>query len=249
MVTSLLIAALALAPEQLVLTYKIDGVERTAIVRSPSKKSSAPPLIFAFHGHGGSGRYAERKMSFHELWPEAIVVFPTGVPTKTPNDPDGKRNGWQIRPDQDGNRDLKFVDAMLADLDKRFSFDKKRTFAMGHSNGARFCYVLWAERAKQFRAFAPCCAGGLGLIRDLEPKPVFVMGGKKDAIVDFRSIELTVAGLKQLNGSGEGVAGKGPAVTYPSAKGELVTYLHDGGHEYLTEVNPLIVDFFKRAAK
>ncbi|HMS56249.1 MAG TPA: hypothetical protein PKA27_12695 [Fimbriimonadaceae bacterium] len=248
MIGSFLLLALTPLSDRQVLEVKIDGVTRTAIVRTPTKRSAKAPVIFAFHGHGGNGRYAERKMDFHTLWPEAIVVFPTGVPTKTPNDLEGKRNGWQIRPGQDGDRDLKFVDAMLSDLGKKFSVDA-RVFAMGHSNGARFCFVLWAERADKFRAFAPCCAGGLGLIKDLKPKPAFIMGGKKDAIVDFRSIELSVAGLKQLNESGEGVKGKGPLVHYPSPKGDLVTYLHEGGHEYLSEVNPLIVEFFKRVSR
>jgi polyhydroxybutyrate depolymerase len=187
----------------------------------------------------------ERRMALHREWPEAIVAYPTGLPTKTPNDLEGTRNGWQVGGGQDGGRDLKFVDTMLADFQKRYGYDPKRVFAAGHSNGARFCYVLWAERGDQFAAFAPCCSGGLGLIGTCKPKPVFVMGGKNDPIVKFASIDLTISAIKGLNGSGPGKPLGEKCITYPSIKGDLVTYIHEGGHEYQTDANPMIASFFK----
>ena len=79
--TFALLTLLALAPsvpERM--AWKIDGVTREALVYSPSKKSdNGPPLVFAFHGHGGRMQGAARMFGFHDLWPEAVVVYPQGL--------------------------------------------------------------------------------------------------------------------------------------------------------------------------
>src|SRR5690242_8037210 len=46
-------------------TWKIDGVERTALLYIPAAASTRKsPVIFAFHGHGGTMRYAARKFGY-----------------------------------------------------------------------------------------------------------------------------------------------------------------------------------------
>jgi len=41
--------------------WEVDGVKRQALVCEPSKKSAARiPLVFDFHGHGGTARHAVR---------------------------------------------------------------------------------------------------------------------------------------------------------------------------------------------
>ena len=62
--------------------WKVDDVEREALVCAPSKPGEGkPPLVFAFHGHGGTMRNAARSFAFHERWPEAVVVYPQGLLT------------------------------------------------------------------------------------------------------------------------------------------------------------------------
>ena len=62
--------------------WTVDGVEREALVYLPSTASkSNPPVIFAFHGHGGNMHFAARGMTFQDHWPQAIVVYPQGLPT------------------------------------------------------------------------------------------------------------------------------------------------------------------------
>src|SRR5437773_15905 len=63
-------------------TWKIDGVERTALLYIPSAASTTKsPVIFAFHGHGGTMRFAARKFGYQRLWPEAVIVYMQGLPT------------------------------------------------------------------------------------------------------------------------------------------------------------------------
>src|ERR1700704_4169529 len=72
----------ALAAESAPAKWTVDGVKREALVVLPSTSSkSKPPVIFAFHGHGGSMHFASRGMAFQNFWPEAIVVYPQGLPT------------------------------------------------------------------------------------------------------------------------------------------------------------------------
>src|ERR1051325_749978 len=77
--------------------WTVDGVAREALVYVPSAARTNPtPVVFAFHGHGGSMLNAARTFSVHTRWPEAIVVYPQGL--NTPGrltDPDGRRPGWQ----------------------------------------------------------------------------------------------------------------------------------------------------------
>jgi polyhydroxybutyrate depolymerase len=150
--------------------WTIDSVQREALVYVPdSAKTNASPVVFAFHGHGGNMRQIARSFHIHELWPEAIVVYMQGL--NTPGrltDPEGKKPGWQHGAGEQGDRDLKFFDEVLATLRKEYKVDNKRIFATGHSNGGGFTYLLWTTRAEQFTAFAPSAAVGRGLLRSDE---------------------------------------------------------------------------------
>jgi len=50
------VVAVVARAESKIMTWKIDGVERQAIVYSPTAKSPSgkAPLVLAFHGHGDS---------------------------------------------------------------------------------------------------------------------------------------------------------------------------------------------------
>src|SRR4051794_32335357 len=116
----MLAAAIALLTTALELrTIKVDGVEREALVSAPNSApaSATPaPLILAFHGYGGNMRKAASTFRLHEQWPEAVVVYMQGLPTPNPSDPDHPRPGWDVMKPPPGNRDVKFVDALLSDL-------------------------------------------------------------------------------------------------------------------------------------
>ena len=138
----------AFAAEPAPTKWTVDAVQREALVFLPSTSGKTkPPVIFAFHGHGGNMHFAARGMAFQNFWPEAIVVYPQGLPT--PGlllDEKGERPGWQREPGSQQDRDLKFVDAILATLREKYSVDERRIYATGFSNGGLFTYLLWAAR-------------------------------------------------------------------------------------------------------
>lgn len=245
---ALFILAAPSAPQ--LVTMEVDGVERQANVYAPSKPSAreGAPVVFGFHGHGGNMRNAARSFEMHRHWPEAVVVYMQGLPTKGRTDPEGVRPGWQQNPSAEGGRDLKFFDAMLNWVKKSHRIDAKRVYAMGHSNGGRFTYVLWAARPDVFAAFGPSASPGVSLVFQMPPKPAFIVAGEKDQLVSYASQKRTIDALMSKFGcEREPVSKSGLCKTYRGKDGvELSTYIYPGTHTYAREANPLMVAFFKR---
>ena len=128
----------ALAADLTEKTWSVNGVSRKALVHLPAKPEGAP-VIFAFHGHGGTMGYAARAYHLHTLWPEAIVVYAQGLPTVTGRDPQGGKPGWMMfGGERFPNRDKNFIDAMLATAKTEWKADAKKIYCMGHSNSAGF---------------------------------------------------------------------------------------------------------------
>lgn len=242
-----------LAPRE----WTVDGVVRRALVHVPAHAAvAATPVVFAFHGHGGTMAQAARSFGFHTLWPDAIVVYMQGLPTVGAlTDPDGKQPGWQRGPGAYADRDLKFFDAVLGALRRDYRVDAKRIFATGHSNGGGFTYVLWATRGEVFAAVAPSAAApGLGWYETLKPKPALHVAGTNDELVKFTVQERAMKFVRQLNGcasEGEAWAKSGPitGTRYTSQTGTpFVALIYPGPHQFPAEAPALIVRFFKEQA-
>ncbi len=148
--------------------WTIDGVTREALIYIPATATTnAAPVVFAFHGHGGSMKNAAKMFGYQTIWPEAIVVYMQGLNTPGQlTDPEGKKPGWQKSVGDQGDRDLKFFDAVLASLTKDYRVNKRRVYSTGHSNGGGFTYLLWTARGEQFAAFAPSAAVSRTLVEN-----------------------------------------------------------------------------------
>src|SRR5712671_6986863 len=158
------------------MTWKVDGDTRRAIVYAPANSAGGgAPLVFSFHGHGDNTQNFQHT-DMHLVWPEAIVVYFEGLPSRR----DGL-SGWQVETGQDEDRDLKLVDAALTSLRKRFDVDDRRIYSTGFSNGANFTYLLWAARPAVFAAFAPVAARLRASVKPALPKPLFHVAGTQDA--------------------------------------------------------------------
>lgn len=237
-------------------TWTVDGETRKALVRVPTESKSGAPLLFVFHGHGGTMNHAARVYAFHTHWPEAVVVYPQGLPTPGKlTDPEGKKNGWQSGPGDQKDRDLKFFDVMLASFKKDNHVDEKRVYATGHSNGGLFTYLLWSQRGDAFAAFAPSAAILTKGNKDFKPKPVLHLAGEKDPLVKFEWQKRMIETVRKVNGAeGEGKswakAGDIVGTQYESKTGSpVVTLIFPGTHNFPDKAPELIVKFFKEHAK
>ncbi|MCP4377672.1 MAG: prolyl oligopeptidase family serine peptidase [bacterium] len=237
-------------PKQI--TCTVGELKREALVYLPVKKiDNAVPLVFGFHGHGGSSRNAARSFKIHQLWPEAIVVYMQGLPTVGKlTDPKGRRSGWEHSPEQYKGRDLKFFDAILKRLQTDYKIDNQRIYATGHSNGGGFTYLLWAHRPDVFAAIAPSAAASRSLIT-AKPKPVAVMhlAGRNDRLVRFTWQQLAMKRVRAINGcSDKGSDWAKGCTIYASETNNnapFVSFIHSGRHRYPTQGPALIVRFFK----
>jgi polyhydroxybutyrate depolymerase len=249
--------AISRADAPQVLQWTIDGRQRAAIVMAPPHPASKPaPVLFFFHGHGGSMRLAAR-YEFQRYWPEAIVVYPQGLPTATPQDPQGRRAGWQLRQGAGDDRDLKFFDAILATLRRRYDVDDKRICVAGHSNGGVFTYLLWAERGSELAAIAASSAPALIFLGDtsrLKPLPVLHLAGENDTIVPFAHQQRSMQAVRDRLGCDApgkpwDSTGELTGTIYASNKGTpFVSLIHPGGHVFPAAAVPLIIRFFQQQA-
>lgn len=236
--------------------WQIEGVARKALLAIPDSAHTMPsPLVFVFHGHGGTMENVARSFGIHRLWPEAIVVYMQGLPTPGAlTDPQGKLPGWQKLPGDQNDRDLKFFDAVLKTVRDELKVDDKRIYCTGHYNGGAFTYLLWGERGDTFAAVAPSSAA-YRRFADLKPKPALHLAGQNDPIVAFSMQQRMMEIVRKLDGcaaKGEPWATSGNLVgtLYPSDKGTpFVSLIHPGGHQFPPEGAALIVRFFKEHPK
>ncbi len=237
-------------------TWTVDGVKRTALVRVPAGATGQLAVVFGWHGHGGRSTHSAGRWGYAEIDTTSILVFPQGLPTVSPLvDKEGRMPGWQTSVDSEGGRDMKFFDAMLADLKKEHAVDDRRIYSMGHSNGAAFSYLLWQARPDVLAAIGSVAGSMRGDGKPTTSLPVIHVAGEKDPLVKFAWQKATFAAVRRQNGcSDEGrpwaKEGVLEATLYPSSKGApLVTAIHAGGHEYAKGSTELIVRFFKENPK
>jgi polyhydroxybutyrate depolymerase len=236
----------ATAPaESKMMTWTIDGLKREAIVYLPAAKSPGgkAPLVFSFHGHGDNIQNFQQ-VDLQAAWPEAIVAYFQGLPTSRSNEP--PLPGWQVQTATYGDRDLKLVDTALASLRKQYKVDDARIYATGFSNGANFTYLLWAERPNVFAAYAPVAA----VLRasPKTPRPILHIAGVRDSTIRFDNQKETMETVRKINGAtGKGEAcGVGCTLYNPSSGAPVMTWIHQGGHDYPEGTSERIVMFFKQ---
>jgi len=233
------------------LEWTIKGQTRKALVYIPvTAKTEPTPIIFAFHGHGGTMLNIYRTRGFEKIWPEAIFICPQGLNTAgILTDPEGKKSGWVMNDPSNENRDLQFFDAMIKTLRTDYKIDNSRIYATGHSNGGGFTYLLWATRADEFAAFAPTATAGSKLIPKLNtPKPGFHLVGETDPLVKPNWQQITYNKILRINGcSKEGEKLDSNITTYTGKNGnDFQLFVHAGGHEYPKNANQPIILFFKK---
>lgn len=238
-------------------TWKVGDATREALVVAPaSAAKQASPLVFVFHGHGGTAKNAANKMAVHEHWADAVVVYPQGLPTPGKlTDPEGKKNGWQHAAGDQADRDLKFFDEMLKSLKADFKIDEKRVYTTGHSNGGHFTHLLWAERGEVFAAVAPSGSTAGPLTKSFKPKPCLHIAGAEDPLVKFEWQKATMDAVQKLNGCATDgkpwqPSAKPTGTQYESKGGTpLVALVYPGGHQFPADGAQRIAAFFKEHAK
>jgi len=160
--------------------------DRTRTYALTVPKNYAPstplPLIFAWHGMGGSGSVA--RSYFHidsAAANQAIVVYPDGLPVG-----DGG-TGWDL---SSTGIDVAFFDALLASMSSTYCIDRNRVFTTGHSYGGFFTSILGCYRGDVLRATAPVAgmppsAYGRSTVACVGNVGALIIHGSNDPTVDY----------------------------------------------------------------
>jgi poly(3-hydroxybutyrate) depolymerase len=238
------------------LSWKIEGVERTAEVYIPEDLSEDVPIMFAFHGHGGTGTGFARK-SFQSFWKNCIIAYPNGLDTSSPGDPNGSQTGWQHYIGEINEKtgikdqDIKFFDAMVDTFVSSYNGNPDCIFPHGWSNGGEFIYdALWSARGEKISAI--CCASAvLNTTYGKVHLATMHIAGQADKTVPFQVQMNKVNEIIKYNDCIDGVewaTGEDGilATRYFSRLGARVISLkHSEGHAYPDGCIPLIARFFK----
>ena len=225
-------------------TLTVDGASRTyAVVVPAGARAGVPlPLVFAWHGLGGSGRLARMYFGVEAAaGAGAVFVYPDALPLPS----FGNRTGWDLRPE---GPDLRFFDSMLEEVGKTSCVDLARVFSTGHSFGGYMTNTLGCQRAKVLRAIAPVAGGLAGGACQATPLPAWIAHASNDGVVPFAQGE---AARDQWTGA-SGCATTShavmptPCVAFDSCRADapVIWCVHTGNHAWPPFAGAAIWSFF-----
>lgn len=162
------------------LPQMVDGqlIERRVQVHAPDtlEPGRSYPVVFAFHGNGGTGDpFVQRYASWVNAG-EFIGVYPDGI-----------ANSWNLGREASQADDVEFVEAIVAELSRRSEVDVDRLFAVGFSNGAGMVHRL-AGQTDLFRgigAVATALLEGDAPAPDSKSVRVIQVLGVEDPLIPY----------------------------------------------------------------
>jgi polyhydroxybutyrate depolymerase len=167
----------------------VSGTQRLYSLYLPTTYDGSKrfPVVLVLHGDGGTGQQIRGDLNVEAAAANgAIFAYPNGV-----------SNTWDTDSWVDGNRDLPFLDALIAELGKNYCTQSKRVFVTGHSRGAYMANQLACWRGGVIRAVASHSGGGPfdGTSKHFDdngvvacpgsPIPALMLHGDADNVVDL----------------------------------------------------------------
>lgn len=168
----------------------VEGVMRTALVHPPAVPGTDLPVLLAFHGGYGTAGGMEQTYGITPLADQKgfIAVYPQGL----------DRHWNDGREDPDDLSDVRFTEALLDSLCRRYSIDAERIYATGMSNGAIFCHFLADGMPGVLAGIAPVCGGiadpGYEWFAPGLPADVCIIQGTEDPLVPYGGGEIGFRG-------------------------------------------------------
>tara|TARA_B100000767_G_C19748479_1_gene529638 strand:+ start:237 stop:1238 length:1002 start_codon:yes stop_codon:yes gene_type:complete len=159
--------------------------------------SNSTPLLFNFHGRGGSSLSAMYNADFRDIADTAnfIVVHPKGL-----LDSNGLSH-WNY-----GNTtsdDIGFINLLYDKLIIDYNIDLKRVYSLGMSNGGAMSYFLACNMNDKIAAIASVTGAMTSFqfssCNPIHPTPILQIHGTNDTIVSFSSMIFGIEYWKNYN--------------------------------------------------
>ena len=154
------------------ISFTCDGVERYCLLEFPQETKDAP-LVLMLHGHGESPERMRDTTQFAVKANElgyGVVYVSGSINNGDPMKASGGNSGIYA----EGNRDVEFLVSLAQYLQKTYSFDDKRIYVAGFSNGAFMTYRVAAEASDTFAAVVS--------VAGMMPEPLWEIRGEKNDI-------------------------------------------------------------------
>lgn len=156
----------------------VDGTSRNYIVYAPSNLGVKRPLLISCHGMNQDANYQKNMLKIETVADTAkfVTVFPNGID-----------KGWDIS----GDRDIKFVTAIIDKMINQYDIDPNCVYLSGFSMGGMFTYHAMNKIADKIAAFAPISGYPLGggNFTSSRPVPIIHTHGTGDDVVTFSGVQ------------------------------------------------------------
>jgi poly(3-hydroxybutyrate) depolymerase len=171
---------------EMTINQTIDGnsVPRVVYIKTPQNLDSSLsyPIVFFFHGAGGSGQNFLQNNNITELInsEEFIGIFPNGHSNNG-----GNGGFWNLGSEPTTANDVEFVDLIIDQLATSTLIDTSKAYAVGFSNGSGMVNLL-GKSTSHFNAIAPLFSQQISSTGDLTPNKamsVFQVNGDVDGLI------------------------------------------------------------------
>ena len=156
----------------------VDGVDvqRPIIIQTPENidLSINYPVVFAFHGRGGTNTSWVNKLKSFTDNGEFIGIYPQGY-----------LKSWNLGTEPSKADDVAFVNSIVEDLKEYKNLNINKLYAIGTSNGSGMVNKLGIHTS-HFKAIAPVVSQlmeSMPILDDTKPVSVFQINGAADTVI------------------------------------------------------------------
>jgi polyhydroxybutyrate depolymerase len=177
-----------------------DGIIREYVLYIPNSYdgSSSVPLLFNFHGFGGSASDFMNDADMRSVAESNtfILVYPQGSCSNGASHWNPCPNGADNKSTAD---DFGFVESMISEISTAYSVDLERVYASGYSNGGMMAYGLANYKSNLIAAVASVSGAMLDCTESsTHPMPIVHLHGTSDGVLpyngsnDWNSVQSTL---------------------------------------------------------
>ena len=174
--------------ETLNLSLQHDGLTREYLLYVPSSYNSntAVPLLFNFHGYGGTSSDHLSTADMRSLADQEnfLLCYPQG---SSDSYGFGHWNAALAGGDNKSSaNDIGFVSAMITSISSSYQVDSTRIYACGYSNGAMMSYFLGGSMSDKIAAIGSVSGTMLeGNPDPVSPVPMINLHGTADSVLTY----------------------------------------------------------------
>jgi len=169
--------------------FQVGSTTRKMLVYAPSTIVPGRPLLISMHGMNQDINYQKGQAQWETIAKKEnfVVVYPGG-----------EGNSWDLA----GDKDIKFILAIIDEMVKRYSIDRDRVYLSGFSMGGMMTYYAATKIADKIAAFAPVSGYNMGgpNTKSSRPIPLIHVHGTADDVVAYSGVAASMNAWVARNG-------------------------------------------------